>query len=320
VLDLTGQGKNDLKKGVIRTPLDPNIIFTEDPLRMLRAIRFTVKYDWKLPMFMIRAIKNNASKLQNISSERIQEELSKMMVTSYPDKAIRLMQITGLNKFVAPELDLLIGLKQNKYHKWDANKHTLMVLKNVPPNLQTRLAALFHDIGKSETKSVVDNAVHFYDHEEVGADIADDIMRRLKYPNDIIDKVVKMIQHHMRLKGAGLEGEVISDKSLRKLQVDLGDHLEDTLDLMHADNLSHGPADMPHQIPGVRSRLKTVGIPKSKIVLPISGNDVMKELGLKPGPVIGKLMKVVEDAYLENPELTRDDAIDLIKKAYRSFQ
>ena len=153
ILDLTGKGKNDIKKGVVQTPLDPNVIFTEDPLRMLRAIRFTVKYGWKLPLFMIRAIKNNASKLKNISSERIQEELNKMLVTKSPDTAVRLLQITGLSKFVAPELDLLIGLKQNKYHKWDANKHTMQVLKNTPPELKTRLAALFHDIGKAATKS-----------------------------------------------------------------------------------------------------------------------------------------------------------------------
>jgi len=321
VLDLTGMGKGDLKKGIVRTPLNPDIIFTEDPLRMLRAIRFTVKYGWNLPLFMIRAIKNNASKLNNISSERIQEELNKMLVTKSPDTAIRLLQITGLSKFVAPELDLLVGLKQNKYHKWDANKHTLEVLKNTPPDLKTRLAALFHDIGKSTTKTVVDNEIHFYEHEDVSADVAGDIMRRLKYPNDIIDAVVKTIRNHMRLKGAGVEGEIISDKSLRKLQVDLGDHLEMTLDLMHADNLTHaGDYAMPKQIPGIRTRLKTVGVPSAKIKLPIDGNDVMEALKLKPGPLIGKLMKVVEDAYLENPNLTRTDALSLVKAAFRSMK
>lgn len=318
VLDLTGMGKDDIKKGIIRTPLDPNIIFTEDPLRMLRAIRFTVKYNWKLPLFMIRAIKNNASKLKNISSERVQEELNKMLVTKHPDKAIRLMQMTGLSTQVSPDLDKLIGLKQNKYHKWDANKHTLLVLKNTPADLRTRLSALFHDIGKATTKSVVDNEVHFYEHEDVSADVAEDIMTKLKYPNDIIAAVTTAVKNHMRLKGSGKEGEIISDKALRKLQVELGDHLESTLDLMHADNISHGTEfDMPKQIPGIRDRLKTVGVVKGKVTLPITGNDVMAELKLKPGPMIGKLMKVVEDAYFTDPNLTRTDALKLVKAEYK---
>jgi putative nucleotidyltransferase with HDIG domain len=317
ILDLTGMGKDDLKKGVIRTPLDPDIIFAEDPLRMLRAIRFTVKYGWTLPLFMIRSIKNNSHLLKDISSERIQAELNKMLVTKSPDTAVRLLQITGLNKNVAPELDLLIGLKQNKYHYWDANKHTLLVLKGTPPNLQTRLAALFHDIGKSTTKSVVDNEVHFYEHEDVGADIAGDIMRRLKYPNDIIDKVTKMIRGHMRLKGAGKEGEVISDKALRKLQAELGEHLEDTLDLMHADNMAHGSADMPNQIPGVRARLKTVTLPNKDIVkLPIDGNDIMKQLNLKPSKIVGQILAVIKDEYFGNPNMTAAEALEIAKNTY----
>lgn len=320
VLDLTGMGKDDIKKGIIRTPLDPNIIFTEDPLRMLRAIRFTVKYNWKLPLFMIRAIKQNAHQLKNISSERVQEELNKMLVTNYPDKAIRLLQITGLSTQVAPELDTLIGLKQNKYHKWDANKHTLQVLKNTPADLRTRLSALFHDIGKSTTQSVVNNEIHFYEHEDVSADVAKDIMMKLKYPNDIIVAVTTAVKNHMRLKGAGPEGNIVSDKALRKLQVELGDHLESTLDLMHADNISHGTEyDMPKQISGIRSRLKTIGIPKAKMQLPINGNDIMDAFKLKPGAIIGKLMKVVEDAYLENPQLTRTDALNLVKSAYKEM-
>lgn len=321
ILDLTGSGKSDLKKGVVRTPLDPDIIFKEDPLRMLRAIRFTVKYGWDLPMFMIRALKKNATKLKDISSERIQEELNKMLVTKSPEKAVRLLQMTGLNKHVAPELDLLIGLKQNKYHKWDANKHTLQVLKGVPPKLITRLAALFHDIGKATTKTVVDNEVHFYEHEDVGAEIAGDIMKRLKYPNDIISSVTKIIKNHMRLKQAGFKGEIISDKALRRLQADLDDHLEDTLDVMHSDNVAHADdANMPDQIGGVRSRLKTVGLPKKKIKLPIDGNDVLKTLKVKPGKIVGQILKKVEDEYLENPKMKKAEALKIAKAEYNKLK
>ena len=156
IKDLTGKGIEDIKNGIVRTPIDPEIIFKEDPLRMLRAIRFTVKYNWKLPMYMIRALKNNAYRLEIISNERITDELNKMLVTKSPDKAIRLLQLTGLSKFIFPELDRLIKLKQNKYHQWDAMKHVNMVLKQTQPDLITRLAALFHDIAKSTTKTNVD--------------------------------------------------------------------------------------------------------------------------------------------------------------------
>lgn len=317
IIDLTGKGKADIQKGIIRSAIDPNIIFKEDPLRMLRAIRFAVKYNWVLPLYMIKALKANAHTLKNISAERIQDELNKMLVTGSPDTAIRLLQMTDLNKYVAPELDLLIGLKQNKYHKWDANKHTLEVLKGVPSDIRTRLAALFHDIGKWETKTVVDNAVHFYNHEEVGERIARDIMTRLKYPNSMIDSVCSGVRNHMRLKNAGSEGEIISDKALRKLQADMGENLEMTLDLMHSDNTAHADAHaMPNQIPGVKNRLANLKPMNPKKDLPINGNDIMKSLNIKPGPMIKVLLAAVEDATFENPHLSKNDALNIVKKEY----
>jgi len=321
ILDLTGMGKSDLQKGIVRTPLNPDVIFTDDPLRMLRAIRFTTKYGWKLPLFMIRSLKKNAAQLKNISSERIESELSKMLVTKNPAQAIRLLQITGLSIHIFPELDLLIGLKQNKYHKWNAVQHTLEVLKKVPPKLELRLAALFHDIGKPQTKSVIDGEIHFYEHEEVSSDIARDIMKRLRYPNEIINKVVFAIQSHMRLKGAGARGDIIADKALRKLQRDMGDHLEDVLELVNADNKSHADAyNMPDQVSNIRNRMKKLSIPKEKQVLPVNGNDIMNHLGIKkPGPIIGKLLSIVQDAVDENPKLKKQDALKMISKVYKGM-
>jgi len=317
ILDLTGMGKSDLKKGIIRTALDPDIIFKEDPLRMLRAIRFAVKYGWKLPMFMIKALKRNSHMLKTISEERIVSELNKMLVTKSPDKAIRLLQMTGLNKYVAGELDGLRGLEQNKMHKTDAMKHTLEVLKNTPPELVTRLAALFHDIGKAASKTIVDNEVHFYGHEEISANIVEAILRRLKYPLDIIKKVKTAVANHMRTKGYGKDAEIVSDKAIRKLKADLGDHLQMTLDLVHSDNISHAEDyNMPMQIPKLKDRLKQLENEPTKPKLPINGNDVMRILKIKPGPMIKELLKMVEDAYFENPALTKNQATAIIKRAY----
>lgn len=321
ILDLTGLGKSDIKRGIVRTPLNPDIIFSDDPLRMLRAIRFTVKYNWDLPLFMIKSLKNNANKLRTISEERITSELNKMLVTDNPDKAIKLLQITGLSKYIFPELDNLIKLKQNKYHKWDAMKHTLYVLKNTPPDLITRLSALFHDIGKYKTKEIIDNEIHFYTHEDISAEIAKDILKKLKYPNDIIDAVYIAIKNHMRTKSSGDDAN-ISDKALRKLQIELGNHLNVTLDLIHADNISHSEKyNMPNQIPKIKDRFKNLNnIPISQhIKLPIDGNDVIKYLDVKPGPIVKQMLKAVEDVWLDDPNLTRDEALEIIKKEYKKI-
>ena len=305
ILDFTGMGKQDIKDGIVRTPLDPDVIFSEDPLRMLRAVRFTMKYNWKLPLFMIKALKNNASKLKQISVERVQEELNKMLMTDSPDRAIKLLQITGLSKYVFPELDKLIRLEQNKYHKEDAMQHTLTVVKGTPKNLVTRLMALFHDIGKEATKEVIGKEIHFYKHEQIGAEMAETILKRLKYPNHIVDAVVKGVANHMKLKHGGADSFGASDKTLRKFKVNMGDHLEDILNLIHADNIAHEAGfDMPNQIEAIRKRLDSLGIPQGKLKLPIDGDDIKKKLKLKPGPIFGDLLRIVFDEYMENPKVT----------------
>jgi poly(A) polymerase len=317
IVDLTGMGKDDIKKGIVRTPLNPDIIFSEDPLRMLRAIRFTVKYGWTLPLFMIKALKKNASTLQNISKERIREELDKILISPKPATGIRLLQLTGLMKFVIPELEELVGLSQNKYHKDDAFKHTLEVLKNVPPDIKKRLGALFHDIGKGRTKEIIDNEVHFYRHEEVGAEMAKEIMKALKYPNDVIDAVSTIVANHMRLKFAGDEAKV-TDKSLRKLSLDLKDHLENVLDVMHSDNQAHQEGhQMPNQIPKIKELYKTLSFePKAQhIKLPVTGNDIIEIYKVK-GKAIGDALKFLEDKYLDNPNITREECLEFLDQYF----
>lgn len=315
VLDLTGMGKRDLKSGIIRTALDPDIIFKEDPLRMLRAIRFTVKYGWKLPMFMIKSLKKNSSQLKNISAERIQVELNKMLISPHPDKAIRLLQMTGLNKYIAPELDKLVGLKQNKYHDVDAMKHTLRVVKGVKPQVVNRLAAMFHDIGKGEVRTIVNNEIHFYQHEKVSAELAKQIMKKLKYPNEIIVAVVAAVSNHMRTKAFGKDAELASDKALRKFKADLGDHLETTLDLIDSDNKAHHPDhNLPNQAIEIEKRLKKLGMKTNKPVLPINGNDIIAKFKVPGGPLVGKALDAVKDAWFENPKITKKQALLIAKK------
>jgi len=314
ILDLTGMGRDDLQKGVIKTALDPEIIFKEDPLRMLRAIRFCVKYDWTLPFSMIKAIKNNAYRLEIISEERIMVELNKILISGKPSIGIRLLQLTGLSKFIFPELDRLIKLKQNKYHSKDAMDHTLDVLSKTPPDLITRLSALFHDIGKTDTIEVINDTIHFYNHEDVGAELAKNIMQRLKYPNNIIEPVVFSIKKHMKTKYMGDDPE-LSDKKIRKLQDEMGEHLEHVLDLIDADNKSHAAGyNLPNQVSRIRDKIKNLGNIKDLPKLPVTGLDVMNILGIKSGAEVGSVLKKLHDYWLENPHLTKAEAMELIKK------
>jgi poly(A) polymerase len=319
ILDLTGQGRDDIKRGIIRTPLNPDIIFTEDPLRMLRAIRFTMKYNWKLPMFMIRALVKNADKLQNISQERIRDELNKMLLTGSPGRAIKLLKVSGLLKYVIPEFLPAIRMTQNIHHKKDVFGHILDVLKGTDPVLVQRLMALFHDIGKTVTRSVTPSGVHFYGHEEAGAEMARVIMQRLKYPNEIIDQVVIGIANHMKLKHGGDDAVKLSDKTLRKFKVALGDKLENTLAVIHADNTAHSDASsMPNQVTNVRIRLNALDASTpSTPTLPIGGKDLIS-MGIKPGPIFRKILDTITEKWFENPDITGKEALHIAKSIANS--
>ena len=319
ILDLTGQGRDDIKKGVVRTPLDPDIIFSEDPLRMLRAIRFTMKYDWELPMFMIRSLRKNADKLQNISQERIRDELNKMLLTGSPERAIKLLKVSGLLRFVIPEFLPAVRMTQNVHHKRDVFGHTLDVLKSTDSVLLQRLIALFHDIGKTVTRSVTPTGVHFYGHEDAGADMTRAIMQRLKYPGEIIDAVVLGVANHMKLKHGGDDAVQLSDKTLRKFKIALGDKLEDVLSVIHADNTAHSEASsMPNQIANVRDRLKSLeSSTPSSPKLPITGGDLIA-MGVKPGPVFSKILSAVTEKWYEDPEISKSTALHIAKSIVNS--
>ena len=323
ILDLTGQGKDDIKAGIVRTAaaLNPDKIFTDDPLRMLRAIRFTVKYNWDLPWFMLHGLKKNAPQLKKISEERIRDELNKILETGSPDRGIKLIKVAGLMPFVIPELLSLVKLTQNKYHKHDAFTHTLEVLKGTEPKLVVRLMALFHDIGKAVTWSLdpKTGGVHFYGHEMAGEKITEEVMFRLKYPRELIDAVKMGVRHHMRMKSAGDEGVKISDKAILKFRNEMGALLPEVLKLMHADNTAHADAAaMPNQIRNLEARIATLKDIPEKPKMPINGNDLKTIPGLKPGPIFKEIMAAVLDAWYANPKLSKDEAMEIARRMAQS--
>lgn len=317
ILDLTGKGIDDIKNGIVRTALDPNVIFSEDPLRMIRAVRFAFKYDWDLPMFMIKALKQNASQLQRISSERISEELNKILLTASPDRALKLLRITGLLDYIIPEFKDAYKMTQNSHHTKDVFGHTLDVLKSTQPILVRRLIALFHDIGKTATRSVTPTGIHFYGHEDVGAEMARKIMFRLRYPKDLINAVETGVKNHMSLKHGGDDAVNISDKTLRKFKIALGDNLEHILDVIHADNTAHASqSSMPNQIDNIRKRLDALKdeMPTQK-KLPINGNDLIS-IGMKRGKIFTKIFDAVAEKWYDNPNMTKEEALDIARQVY----
>lgn len=315
IIDLSGKGINDLKNKIIRTPTDPDITFTDDPLRMLRLIRFYAKFGYSIPLYIIRSIKRNAKNIETISSERIRDEINKMLMTDNPDKAFRLLKITGLLKYIIPEFEESYNMIQNKHHHEVVFDHILSVVKNTNSKILTvRLQALFHDIGKVKTRTVVDEKVHFYKHEFASAEMTQEIMTRLKYSNDEIDAVVLGVKNHMRLKSAGHDGNNVSDKALRKFIFDMNDQLDNILNLMHADNLAHAPgSDMPDQIPNIYKRIQELktSTPVKGNKLPINGDD-LKEMGISPGPIYKELFDLIRDKQLEFPNTTKEEYIKIV--------
>jgi poly(A) polymerase len=206
-------------------------------------------------------------------------------------------------------------MTQNKYHTATVFQHTLDVLKNTNPVLVQRLMSLFHDLGKTVTRSVSPTGVHFYNHENLSN--VREILNRLKYPNEIIDAVELGVKNHMRLKHGGDDAVKLSDKTLRKFKLELGNQLENTLELIHADNLAHSEVGaMPNQINNVRKRLENLKLDKSisgKPKLPINGND-LRSIGILPGPIYSKIFSEITELWLDNPDITREEAISVAKK------
>ena len=327
ILDLTGKGISDIKNKIIRTPIDADIIFKEDPLRMLRAVRFATRYGWELPKEMLTALSRNAKMLKNISEERIQEELNKILLSDNPDGGIRYLIDTGLMKYIIPEYYGLVGMTQNDYHEWDVFEHSMNVLRNSAKRIEVRLGALFHDLGKVKTKTDKDGKIHFYGHEFESAKLAEEVLKRLKYPLDIIKRVSEIVKHHMRTKSYGPEAEKAKDKTLRKLMHSMGQHIEDMLDLIHADNISHGSPGWKHnmekQVDAIRIRLKQLGDFTGKLNMPVDGNKIMSMLNIKPGREIGIILDKFKDKFLEDPDkinsMTDQQIEKMIKQIYQSI-
>ena len=308
-------GIKDLAAGIIRTPLDPDTTYSDDPLRMLRAVRFATKLSTPELTFRIvpeslESMRRMADRLSILSVERITEELNKMLVTARPSMAFDLMEQTGLLERILPELCALKGVEtlEGKGHKENFS-HTLMVLDNVAatdgpePKLWLRWAALMHDIGKPASKKFVPGTGWtFHGHDLIGSRMVPKIFQRLKLPLDAMKYVKKLVWLHLR--PIALVDEGVTDSAVRRLLFDAGEDIDDLMTLCRADVTSKNPAKVARvQANFSLVEQKLVEVEEKDRIRnfknPISGEYVMKVYGLEPCHEIGVLKEAVKEAILD---------------------
>ena len=303
------EGLYDMEDGIIRTPLDPDITFSDDPLRMLRAVRFSAQLKFDIERETRDALTRNANRLQIISGERIQEEFNKIMMTDQPSRGIYELYDTGLLYQFLPELCSLdiVETRNGRAHK-NNFYHTLEVLDNVAASgagLWLRWAALMHDIGKPKSKRW-DPLVGwtFHNHNFLGAKMVPAIFRRMKLPLDAKMKYVqKLVDLHMR--PIVIADEVVTDSAVRRLLNDAGDDIDDLMTLCEADITSKNEVRKAHfreNFRMVREKLADLKEKDYKRLLQpvIDGNEIMEMFGLKPSPEVGALKQCLKDAVLDN--------------------
>lgn len=317
-------GIEDLEDGIIRTPLDPDITFSDDPLRMMRCVRFATQLKFFIEDETFEALTRNADRLKIISGERICDELNKIMKSSQPSRGFVDLQRSGLLNLILPELAALdiVETKNGRAHK-NNFYHTLEVLDNVAKksdNLWLRWAALLHDIGKTRSKRW-DPALGwtFHNHNFLGAKMVPEIFRRLKEPMDMKMKYVqKLVDLHMR--PIVIADEVVTDSAVRRLLNDAGDDIDDLMTLCEADITSKNQVRKRQFLENFRMVREKIADLKERdykrLLQPvIDGNEIMEMFHLKPCREVGALKQCLKDAVLDNKvENEREPLMQLLMK------
>jgi len=327
IIDLF-DGQEDLKNKIIRAVGDANERFDEDALRMMRAVRFAVtlgedtdvkrtkgprKLSDETP-FQIeektkKAITKNSKNLKLIAIERIQDELNKILVSDYAAEGIELLRELKLLQHIIPELEKGYGVGQNRHHIYTIYEHSILSLKNCPSKkLEVRLATLLHDIAKPETKRGEGAYSTFYNHDHVGARVAEKILKQLKYSSEIIRKVKLLVDNHMFYYNV----DEVGASSVRRLVRKVGlENINDLIDLRVGDRLGSGvPKAVPYKLRHFKYMVDKVSQdPLSVKMLELNGNDLMKELKLQPGPIIGAILDVLLSEVVDEPKKNKKEIL-----------
>ncbi|MER6145846.1 CCA tRNA nucleotidyltransferase [Streptomyces sparsogenes] len=312
-------GLEDLAARVLRTPGTPEDSFSDDPLRMMRAARFAAQLDFDVAPEVIAAMKAMAGRIEIVSAERVRDELNKLILGARPVKGLRLLVDTGLAEHVLPELPAL-RLERDEHHRHkDVYEHTLTVLEQAialeqdGPDLVLRLAALLHDIGKPKTRRFEkDGRVSFHHHEVVGAKLTKSRMTKLKYSNELVKDVSRLVELHLRFHGYGT-GEW-TDSAVRRYVRDAGPLLERLHKLTRSDCTTRNKKKagaLSRAYDGLEERIARLQEQEQLDAIrpDLGGNEIMKILGIGPGPKVGKAYKHLLELRLEHGPMEREAAV-----------
>jgi poly(A) polymerase len=300
-------GRDDLDRKIIRTPLDPEETFDDDPLRMMRAIRFAARFNFSIHTDTLQGIKNNKERISIVSQERITDELMKILQADKPSKGFLLLNETGLLEIIFPELDALAGVDQlYEHHHKDVFQHTLQVVDNISEqtdDVYLRLAALLHDIAKPKTKAYhPQHGWTFHGHEELGARMVKQLFIRFKLPLDRVPFVEKLVRLHLR--PMALVDEEVTDSAIRRLLFDAGESIDDLMKLCRADITSKNPRKVQRYLNNYNRLVTRMEEIEEKDRLrnwqpPIRGDEIMQRFNIPPSKLVGILKQAVEDAILD---------------------
>jgi len=301
------KGEKDLKNKTIRTPLDPNVTFSDDPLRMMRAARFAAQLEFEIEPETYAAIVMNKERLKIISAERIQEELFKLLKARVPSVGLWILSNTKLFDEFLPEVNRLAGVEEVLgYSHKDNLSHTFAVVDNIAEYTHDpliRFAGLMHDIAKPDTKEFIPGRGWTFDmHDHLGKKMVKDIGKRLRMSKKDTDYIAKLVRWH--LQPIALMDEEITDSAVRRLVVNLGDDLEALLILCRSDITTGNQKKREHRLKNYDILERRIEEVREKDRLrafqsPLRGEEIMELCGLKPGPTTGKIKKALEEAILE---------------------
>ena len=316
-------GVSDIKKKIIKTPLDPDETFSEDPLRMMRAAYFASKLGFKLDESCLRSIKRQISRIGIVSTERIRDEFIKILTTDKPSIGLVILQKTGLMKTVFPEINVMHGMDQTpEWHHKDIFAHTLQVVDNsakLSDKMKIRFAALVHDIAKPITRRVdKEKGYTFHGHDAIGGKMIDTVAKRMKLSNDLKDYLKKLTLLHLR--PIALVKNIVTDSAVRRLIVAAGEDLKDLMILCRADITTKNPKRVKRYLKNfekVEEKMANVNKRDEMIAFqsPVRGDEIMSICGLKEGTKVGVIKKAIEEAILEGLiDNTHGQALDYLIK------